>query len=206
MNSSKTNNILQNINTSLNNIENDNDNIRSDMADIGVSISRLNTRDKIYFSDRLTDGTNDYLERADYASSPIYFSWTNNYDYPVYITDYVFAYRHGSNSEPSSSGTYHSTAFTTKIGKMNDNGDDMDENNSYYTMKTNLEMALDRATQPKRTFNNDNTMWWWRNEFFYAPIKIEPGKKFAHYIAGDFASETTYHTDPVGIIQGYYYE
>ena len=180
MNNSKTNNILKDINTSI-------------------------TRDKIYVSGKLTDGTNQYLDKINYTSSPIYFSWTNPYDYTVYITEYTFRYHHNTNSEPSHTNLYHSTAWTSKIGKMNDDGDDMDSI-SYYEMNDNIDMMFDIISQPKRSFISDDSMWFWNYSFRDAPIKIEPGKKFGHYIAGDFSSSSVYDTAPVGIIQGYYFD
>ena len=87
---------------------------------------------------------------------------------------------------------------------MNNDGDDMDSI-SYYEMNDNIDMMFDIVSQPKRSFISDDSMWFWNCSFRDAPIKIEPGKKFGHYIAGDFSSSSVYDTAPVGIIQGYFY-
>ena len=190
---------LSSMNSHLNDIE-------DYIADIGVSISRIHTRDKIYISGKLTDGTNDYLDKIDYTSSPIYFNWTNPYTYPVYITEYTFRYHHNTNDEPNWNELYHcATPWTTKIGKMNNTGDDMDSI-SYYEINNNLEMMWDYVSQPKRSFISDDNMWIWAHSFRDAPIKIEPNQKFGHYIGGDFSSSSIYNSNPIGNIQGYMYE
>ena len=45
---------------------------------------------KIIFNARLTDGTNEYLARDDYSSSPIDFYWENDKGVVVYIVRYRF--------------------------------------------------------------------------------------------------------------------
>ena len=174
--------LLDDINTSLNNIE-------SDVDDLNKT--------KIYFNAILTDGSNDYLDRIDYTSSPIIFEWQNDKGSPVYIFDYVFAY--GESTEPLRSETYHSPVFTSKIGAVNSAGTDFED--PYMTYASNF--YFDYGTNPKKTSTSD-TSWCWRYKLEHAPIEIGISRKFGHYIAGNFTS-THYDTDPIGVVQGYYY-
>ena len=154
---------------------------------------------KKIFSAYLTDGTNEYLATSNYTSSPIDFSWQNTFDKPVYITRYDFSYPFGS--EPTSYELYHDTAFTTKIGAMNDDGDDYE--NNYITVKSNISQPYTDGL--KRTFFT-NVGWTWHYRFndISSPIEIGISKKFGHHIAGDFSSN--YDDNPVGVIHGYYYD
>ena len=157
------------------------------------------TKTKIYFNATLTDGNQQALERIDYTSSPIIFSWQNDKNVPVYVTRYLFSYEDNNNTEPASTEMYHSTAFTTKIGAVNSTGTDFED--PYTTLENN--MFYSPTVSPKRSYFNDIN-WAWRQEFLEAPVEIGISRKFGHYIAGDF-SIGDYDSDPVGIIEGYYY-
>ena len=154
---------------------------------------------KIYFQSTLSDGTQNALQRLDYSSSPIIFSWQNDKDVPVYIHKYIFCYEDNNNQEPEVIETYHGTAWSSKIGAVNSDGDDFEE--PYIEYKSNLWYTNDIF--PKRT-NWSDTGWHWRYEFNEAPIEIGVSRKFGHYIAGNFDT-TDYDSDPLGIIEGYYY-
>ena len=202
MNASKTQNILKDLKTKINNVETNTSNINeinTKLVDIGITLSK-NENIKI-FSAYLTDGTNEYLANADYTSNPINFTWTNTFDKPVYITRYDFCYP--ETTAPSSDGMFHSTKFTTKIGAMNDDGNDYE--NNYITIKQNLEWPQTNGI--KRTFFS-NTSWTWICRFneISAPVCIGISKKFGHYINGDFQLGSNYDDAPTGIINGYYYD
>ena len=60
------------------------------------SIDNDLNRKKIIFKARLTDGTNEYLAKSDYSTSPIDFYWQNDKGVPVYIIKYRFMYPESS--------------------------------------------------------------------------------------------------------------
>ena len=175
MNYSKVNESLKNINTTLN-------------------------KKKIIFKARLTDGTNEYLEKANYSSSPIDFYWENDKGVPVYIIKYRFMYQ--ETNEPTLTQLYHGTAFDSNIGAMNVAGDDYEE--PYITVKDNLDYY--DTIQPnfgKQTWTS-NPGWCFEQDFSHAPIEIGVSRRFGHHIAGNI-NTTDYDTDPIGIVDGYYY-
>ena len=67
--------------------------INDSLIDIGVSLNNTAPENRVFTSARLTDGTNEYLDRIDYISNPKNFSWTNPFDKPVYINHYRVSYR-----------------------------------------------------------------------------------------------------------------
>ena len=182
--------LLKNINSGI-------QNNKSLLTDIDTELSKK----KIIFRARLTDGTNEYLAKADYSSSPIDFYWQNDKGVPVYIVNYKFIYN--DSSEPTAQELYHSTAFDSHIGAMNSDGDDYEA--PYITVKSNCDYFSEQ--QP----NNGKCLWvspqglLYTSNFDYAPIEIGVSRKFGHHIAADI-NTTDYDTDPVGIIEGYYYE
>ena len=159
------------------------------------------TKTKIYFYDRLTDGTNEYLERANYSSSPIDFYWENDKNVAVYVVKYRFVYT--QSSEPTQLQLYHSNAFDSNIGAMNSAGDDYEA--PYITVKSNFDYY--DAIQPNFSKQQwtSNAGWCFERDFSTAPIKIEANRKFGHRIQANLTT-TDYITDPVGIVEGYYYE
>ena len=210
MNSSKTDNILQKIQSNSLNITSINselqssnaklNNIDSALVDIGTTLAPQ----KVIFSGYLTDGTNEYLPRSDYTSTPLIFYWQNPYDKPVYIQRYNFRYQEAQESS-TLDDLYHSPAFTTKIGLVNDTGDDFDSN--YITYKQNLEM-IDFTTSSKRTYTSSN---YYVYDYIFPEnngtvIEIGVSKKFGHLIASDFQAGQGYDNDPLGIVYGYYYK
>ena len=170
-------------------------------ASLLKSIDNNLNRKKIIFNARLTDGTNEYLPRADYSTSPIDFYWQNDKGVPVYIINYKFVYN--DSSEPTAQQLYHSTAFDSNIGAMNSDGDDYEA--PYITVKDN------RDYFSEENVNNAKCLWvspqglFYQSNFDYAPIEIGVNRKFGHHIEADI-NTSDYDTDPVGIIQGYYYE
>ena len=158
------------------------------------------SKKKIIFRARLTDGTNEYLPRADYSSSPIDFYWQNDKGVPVYVVKYRFIYN--DSSEPTAQELYHSTAFDSHIGAMNIDGDDYEA--PYITVKSNCDYFSEQ--QP----NNGKCLWvspqglLYTSSFEYAPIEIGINRKFGHHIAANI-NTSDYDTDPIGIIEGYYY-
>ena len=163
------------------------------------SIDNDLNRNKIIFKGRLTDGTNEYLAKANYSSSPIDFYWQNDKDVPVYVVKYKFMYQ--ETNEPTLTQLYHSTAFDSNIGAMNIVGDDYEA--PYITIKDNLDQY--DPIQPnfgKQTWTS-NPGWCFECDFSVAPIEIGVSRKFGHHIAGNI-NTTDYDTDPVGIIEGFY--
>ena len=176
MNSNKTNQIIKNMNVNKN---------------------------KIYFTAKLKNGVNEYLPKGDYSTSPpTAISWQNDKNVPVYITKYKFIYPHST--EPHYSQMYHSTAFTTKIGIIQDLLFYTFEE-PYIEMTSNLDYLTNdgNPNEPKKSWATDQC-WCFSNDFTEAPIKLESEQRFGHYIAGDFSSENI-GANPIGIIEGYYY-
>ena len=156
---------------------------------------------KILFNALLTDGTNDFLLKADYSSSPINFYWENDKGAPVYIYKYRFIYPEGT--EPTCTQLYHSTAWDSKIGAMNSAGDDYIT--PYITVNSNKNyMNGYNAGGRKENWVSDQCFVY-RHDFNEAPIEIGISRKFGHYINADLDT-TDYDDNPVGIIDGYYYE
>ena len=176
MNYSKVNESLKNINTTLN-------------------------KKKIIFSAKLTDGTNEYLPRADYYTTPIDFYWQNDKDVPVYIIKYRFIYVEAS--EPGPTELYHTNGnYTSNIGAMNEAGDDYEA--PYITINDNRDYY--DGTQPnvhKQSWTT-NAGWSFEKDFSHAPIEIGVSRKFGHHIPIDI-NTGDYDSDPLGIIEGYYY-
>ena len=169
------------------------------LKSMDIGITELNKK-KIFFNARLTDGTNEYLDRDDYSNSPIDFYWQNDKGVPVYVANYRFMYVEGS--EPTAGELYHSTSFTSKIGAINSTGDDYEA--PYITIKDNKDYY--RTGQP-----NDAKQLWTSNagmvfesDFSLAPIEIGVSRKFGHHIQANIDT-SDYDSDPVGIIEGYYY-
>lgn len=214
MNSSKTNQILKSISTELETQSTDLTSILTNVGAInlqtgvnGVALSNIETdvntlaNKKIIFNGKLSDvASNLYLARNDYTSSPIIFSWTNPESVPVYIYKYSFSYTEGS--EPTSSQLYHGTTYTTKIGLVNTAGTDFEA--PYMSYSNNRDhYKSGNSNESKRQWTSDQG-WSFEYDFSEAPIEIGVSGKFGHYIAGDF-STSSYDSDPVGNIEGYYY-
>ena len=196
--------ILTNNGTRLYNIEQDLTTINDTLVDIGVSLNKTLTPKKVIFNGYLTDGNNEYLPRANYEGSPFIFYWQNPYDKPVYIHRYNFRYQE-ANESATLTELYHSPDFVTKIGLVND--DDTDFDNNYITFKSNVEM-IDFTGSIKRSYTTTN---FYVYDYIFpenhgAPLEIGVSKKFGHYIAGDFQSSQGYDNDPIGQVYGYYYE
>ena len=117
-----------------------NSNIQSDVSDLN--------RKKIIFNGRLTDGTNEYLTRGDYSSSPIYFYWQNDKTVPVYVSRYTLVYQ--VSTEPTWDLLYSTTAWDSKIGLLNDSETDIVE--PYITVKDNFDfMNEENANHIKKS-------------------------------------------------------
>ena len=175
------------------------------LRSIDIELKNVNTsvsEKKILFNARLTDGTNEYLQRGDYSGegNAIDFYWQNDKGTPVYITQYKFCY--GETLEPTMQQLYHSTAWDSKIGAMNSAGTDYEA--PYITMKDNQDYFYIYNTNDTKKQWVAPIGWVFPNFLENAPIEIGVSRKFGHHINGDINS-SIYDTDPVGIIEGYYY-
>ena len=156
-------------------------------------------RTKILFNATLTDGTNEFLDRVNYTGNPEHFYWQNDKGVPVYIYDYRFCYE--QNVEPTAEQLYHSGAWDSKIGLVND--DDTDYEPPYIDIKNNKYMFYNYSTNAGKQQWVSNQHSNFEYHFDKAPIEIGVSRKFGHYIAGNLTSG--YNSDPIGIIEGYYY-
>ena len=165
------------------------------------SINNNVSQNKVFFTAKLTNGTYEYLPQLDYSSTPIVFYWDNNKDNPVYITKYRFMYQH--DSEPTYTEMYHGTAFTTKIGLIENTLNNTFEA-PYIELSSNLEFTTrdHNSNEPKKSWLTD-TCWCFTYDFKDAPMKIDNDRRFGHYIANDFTGES-YGSNPIGIVEGYY--
>ena len=204
MNSSKTNELLKNIDSTLTTSN-------SELSGINLSASALNSiksdvdtlaKTKVIFNARLTDGTNNYLARTDYSGgSAIDFYWQNDKGVPVYIYKYCFTYPQGS-GEPGQGNLYHSTAWDSKIGALNSDEDDYEA--PYITVSDNKDYFQNKSSGGVKQTWVTTTNYIYQKDFIEAPIEIGISRKFAHYINGNIDT-TNYGAGPVGIIEGYYY-
>ena len=223
MNSSKTNELLKNIDSTLitSNTNLDGISLRTlsngtslsnmlvTLTDIDTDITAIKkdvdtlAQTKVIFNARLTDGTNNYLPRSNYSGgNAIDFYWQNDKGTPVYIYKYCFTYPEGSSGEPGHSELYHSTAWDSKIGALNSDEDDYEA--PYITVSDNKDYFQNKSSGGvKQTWIN-NTNYIFQKDFNEAPIEIGISRKFAHNINGNIDT-TNYGNDPVGIIEGYYY-
>ena len=216
MNASENISLLKQIKTNINDI----DNRLSDMSGFLSSIS-LNAnqhtskltsietdvdtlaKTKVIFNARLTDGTNNYLARSDYSGegNGIDFYWQNDKGTPVYIYKYVFTYE--ESTEPTGDQLYHSTAWDSKIGALNSGETDYEA--PYITVSDNKDYVANiSAGAPKNSWIS-NTTFVFQKDFYEAPFEIGISRKFAHYINGDFDDTNLYDSNPVGLIEGYYF-
>ena len=170
----------------LKNIELDIDNINDNLVDIGIT---LNNNQK-YFTSKLTYNGNEYLSQSDYSSNNIVGGYYNNTNKPIYINNFRFTY--ASTGSPTIAGMYHSSNFTTKFGRY-----DNDFTQQYRTINTNTEQAKENI---RRTYF-DTTVWDWGFTLSQNPIKIPVGVTFGHLIAGDFSSG--YSSNPIGYVEGW---
>ena len=90
---------------------------------------------------------------------------------------------------------YHSSNFITKFGRYDNNFIQQ-----YRQIDTNTEQAKENI---RRTYF-DTTIYDWGFTLSQNPIEIPVGITFGHLINGDFSSG--YSTNPIGYIEGYYYE
>ena len=156
---------------------------------------------KIYFKAKLTDGTNPYLPKANYLHNSTIFYWQNDKGSPVYITKYRFIYQ--NSTEPTNSQLYHSASYTSKIGLVT--SDNADFEAPYMEVNNSLDYMNNdgNSNEPKKQWAN-NTSWCYPHLFDIAPIKVNNGRRFGHLIETNFDDEA-YGTDPIGIVEGYYY-
>lgn len=203
MNSSQTISLLKQVKDDTSNILTTNSSLstaNTALTSIKNDSSEINKQNRIAFNAKLTDNTNNYLDRLDYSSSPIIFNWQNDKGVPVFINKYRFTYT--ESNEPTPSQLYHSTAWDSKIGALNSSGTDFEapyvtvhDNSSYYSLKN--------SNAPKQQWVSSSA-WLFENDFSDAPIEIGVSRKFGHYIAADLTT-TSYDSDPIGRIEGYYY-
>lgn len=156
---------------------------------------------RIFFNARLTDGTNQYLAKADYSGgSAIDFYWQNDKGKPVYITKYRFIYPEAN--EPTSSQLYHSTAWSCKIGAMNN--EETDYETPFITIENNQDYLYHNNPNATKQQWVSDINWVWQSTFDDAPVEIGVSRKFGHQINADI-NTASYDDNPIGIVQGYYY-
>ena len=196
-----------NMDTTLTAIANDTGNIDTSLNNIETDVSALKTdvdllaKTKIRFNARLTDGTNQYLAKADYRDSgigAIDFYWQNDKGSNVYITKYRFIYP--CSSEPTASQLYHSTAWSSKIGAMNSGETDYEA--PFITIEDNKDYMRHRNTNAPKQQWTSNISYVFENDFKDTPIEIGISRKFGHYI-NENINTASYEENPVGIIDGY---
>ena len=221
MNSSKTNEILKSIQTDISNSDTSLTNIKSNTATNTLTLSNINSnldtintdvsaiktdvdtlaKTKIIFNARLTDGTNNYLAKADYSGgNAIDFQWQNDKGTPVYIYKYCFTYPEAQ--EPTETELYHSTAWESKIGALNSGETDYEA--PYITVNDNKDYFQNKSSGGVKQTWISNQCFVFQKDFLEAPIEIGISRKFAHYINADI-NNNDYDDNPVGIIEGYYY-
>ena len=179
---------LNNIYAELQTIDTSLDNIESDMTG-------TNKQGRIFFHSLLEYDGNNYLNKADYTSSPITGFYHNTSANTQYITQFHFSYEHSSN-EPTGAEMYHSTAFATKIGKAN-------PSNVFEAPFMTLNNNYEQADENQKNSQYNPQVYDWNYNFEENPIELGVTSKFAHYIAGDF-SGADYGSNPVGYVRGYY--
>ena len=167
-----TNALIQN---DINNVESDINTIKTNVGNIKSEVETMN-KTKIKFNARLTDGTNEYLTRDDYFTTPINFYWQNDKGSPAYITRYKFCYTEAN--EPTAQQLYHSTAWDSKIGAMNSAGDDYEA--PYITVKDNQDYFLLGNTNDTKKQWVSNISWFYPYDFEDAQIEIGISQKFGH--------------------------
>ena len=184
---------LTSINTNL-------DTINTNVSTIKTDVDTL-SKTKIIFNARLTDGTNNYLAKADYSGgNGIDFYWSNNLGSTAYIYKYVFTYPEAQ--EPTETELYHSTAWESKIGALNSAETDYEA--PYITVNDNKDyLANISAGAPKNSWVS-NQCFVFQKDFNQAPIEIGVSRKFGHYINANI-NTADYDDNPVGIIEGFYY-
>lgn len=168
------------------------------LRSIQADTSDLN-RTKVIYHGRMTDGTNPYLPNANYDGSPVYFYWENDTDKTIYIEHYFLGYS-GGDDEPSYLNLYHSPTWESKVGLFNEAETDIEE--PCVTYKYNFDLMSSSLTGKKNWVGT--TVFFYDHNFTSAPIKIEPGRKFAQYVAGNLTVDLA--NNLYGRVEGYYYE
>ena len=205
MNLSQDTSLLKQINETLTSqeididiIKLDIDNLNSIVTDIGVSMAT----EKFYFQRTLDYAGNNSLARLDYTSSPIVGTVVNDTDNKMYITEFTFTYPSDPANEPTSTQLYHSTSFTTKIGRYVGGGVS-GFRNPYFEMTSNAEQL---GFANARNNNFSDSPIYYRHAYTNAPILIPIGVSFGHLIQGDFSDTTKYLGDATATVKGYYYQ
>ena len=191
---------LNNINSKLTDIDTTLDTIQTDVTNIKTDVDTL-AKTKVIFNARLTDGSNNYLAKADYSSSPIDFYWSNDRGSTVYIYKYIFTYPEGN--EPTESQLYHSTAWASKIGALNSAETDYEA--PYITINDNKDYFQNKSSGGVKQTWVSNQCFVFQKDFNDAPIEIGISRKFGHYINANI-NTNSYDEPPVGIIEGYYFD
>lgn len=196
MNSSKTNEILKNMDTTMDTISSETTILKNYLKGISTDVGSIETdvsKNKKYFFSKLTYNGNEYLGQSDYSSNNIVGGYFNNLNDTLFVNKFKFSY--ASTGTATTAGMYHSSNFTTKIGKY-----DSDFDEQYITIDTNVDHAREYI---RRNYFDTNI-----HDFTYSfsenPIEIPVGITFAHSISGDFS--TGYSSNAVGIIEGHYFE
>ena len=170
------------------------------LKDIKTEMNNL-VKNKIIFNARLTDGTNNFLDKADYSGgNAIDFYWQNDKGTPAYITKYRFIYPEAN--EPTESQLYHSSSWSCNIGAMNSAEDGYEA--PFVTINDNKDYICAGNPNASKIQWVSNISFVFENDFRHAPIEIGISRKFGHYINANI-NTTDYDADPIGIIDGFYY-
>ena len=177
MNSSKTNQILNNINTDISLLKNE-------VVDLGITLRTFNERNKTFAYENLQWPPNDwnYLISDDYSGNTAVGKYQNTEDTNLYVTKYTFGYLHSSVAM-NQNEMYHSNSFTNRLGVYN-GSTFINEN---ITMNTNR-LQYDNWVETGITNSNNDSLYRWQYDFSDAPLKIEPQNYFAHSISGNFSN------------------
>ena len=187
--------------TKLTSIDTSLDNIETDVSEIKTDVDTL-SKTKIMFNARLTDGSNNYLAKADYSGgNGIDFYWSNNLGSTAYINKYVFTYPEAQ--EPTETELYHSTSWESKIGALNSGETDYEA--PYITVNDNKDYFQNKSSGGVKQTWVSNQCFVFQKDFNEAPIEIGVSRKFGHYINANI-NTADYDDNPVGIIEGYYYD
>ena len=218
MNLSKNISLLQNIDTKLDGVESDiqdiknyDDNIsglttimqsdiallKNEVVDLGITLSTFNERNKTFVNEPIRWPPNNFtfLNAGNYVGNEQIGKYQNTEDTNLYVTNYTFGYLY-PNTSMNPAQMYHCNSFTTNIGHY-DGSSFEDVNISFNANR----LQYDNYVQLGVTNVNDNRLHIWRYDFSDAPICIPPQNYFAQSISGDFSSYGSWSTS--GVIQGY---
>ena len=119
----------------------------------------------------------------------------------MYIYKYSFAYP--EDNEPTETQLYHGTAWSSNIGALNSAEDGYEA--PYITVNDNKDYFQSKSSGGVKQTWTSNTTYVFQENFNEAPIEIGISRKFSHYINANI-NTNSYDDNPVGIIEGFYYQ